>query len=153
MGKNSSEAVIVTGDAELDATLRDLPLKYQKKHGRKATREIAKDVLTEFRGIVPEDTRALRDVAVVRAAKFKRGSGRFGHGVHIPREKLIFERAGRGGRIGYDSKRSEPFFYAWSVEFDPDGPKPLRTSLYGMRDRARAKFIASLERLIAEASE
>ena len=140
---------IVTGDKELDAMFRQLPITLQKKHMRKATRAAAKKVNQEFKDNVPTETGALRDSAKVKAVKRKRNVT--GHRVHIDREKLILERAARGGTIGFDKKRGEPFFYPAVIEFDPGGDKPLRSALYGNEDEIKREAIAGVKAMIREA--
>lgn len=147
----AKQQTFVTGDKELDRLLKGLPQKLRKKYMRKATRDAAKEDLKEWRNEVETETGALRDSPKVRA--IKRARGAVGHQITIDREKLILERAARGGKIGYDRKRNEPFFYAAIVELDPQGNKALRSVLYGNADRTRQKIIDGLKEMIRDAAK
>jgi hypothetical protein len=140
----------VVGDKEVDALLNGVPIKAQKKYLRKATRKAMRESLKDFRRYAPRETGALAASATVRA--IKRSRTQVGHQIHIDREKLILERAARGGKVGYDSKRGEPFFYAAAVEFDPTGPKPLREALYGNAKQSLKIVIETLQDLLHEAA-
>lgn len=72
--------MIVTGDRAVDAMLRDLPLRAQKKLSRQATRKAAKEiVLAQALRNVPEDEGKLASTLAVRA--LKRSRSRVGHTV------------------------------------------------------------------------
>ncbi|MEM8865371.1 MAG: HK97 gp10 family phage protein [Planctomycetota bacterium] len=146
----AKQQAFVTGDEELDRVLKGLPAKLQKKYMRKATRDASKKVLQRFRDNVPTETGALRDTAKVRAVK--RSRGKTGHMVHIDREKLILERAARGGKIGFDPKRKEPFFYPAVLEFDPTGDKPMRTALYESENATRTEIIKQVKQMANDAA-
>lgn len=62
----------VTGIAEVDKRLRELPLSLQKKGARKATRRVAKAVQEEALRLVPVKSGALKKSLIVRAAKRSR---------------------------------------------------------------------------------
>ena len=145
----ASSRSIVTGDKELDAMLKKLPLKLQKKYMRKATRNAAKKVQQGWKDKVPVETGAARDAAKVRATK--RSRNKVGSSVVIDREKMILERAARGGQIGQDAKRGEPYFYAADLEFDADGDKPLRSTLYNNQDDFRREVKSEVRHMIFDA--
>lgn len=146
----ASTGFFVTGDAELDAMLRSLPLKLQKKYMRRATRDAAKKTLKTFRDNVPVDTGALRETAKVKAVKRKRGVT--GHRIHIDHKLLVEERESRGGRLGKDPKTKEPFFYAAVVELSPDGNKPMRAALYGDEEKTLNEIREQVKQMIRDAA-
>ena len=80
---------IVTGDKELDKALEKLPLAMQKKPIRKGTRKVAHVVAAAAKMRAPVDTGDLEESIKVRAAKFARRSGKFGHRVQVGEEGEI----------------------------------------------------------------
>lgn len=156
-GRRGGAELIVTGQEHIDRVLRTM----EPKHVAKAVRRAAKDTITLYvrpayrRNILAAgfvETGATRDAAVPRPIRGNRKT-LFGHELHIDRQKVVEERRARGGRIGYDQKRKEDFFYPIAIEFgDQDTPpqRPLLRALLEQKAEALAVFYRYLTLAIAE---
>jgi len=147
-----SGKVIVTGDKAIDAALRSMPLKLQKKISRKATRKAAKDiVLIDALAKVPEDTGQLASSLVVRAAKGR--NGKFGHRVEtakgfygsgegedqFPGAFLEFGTKERVHKSGKKVGRLQPGKFAY-----------MRTSIYDNQDKIIDLYLGAMREFISE---
>lgn len=74
------QAIIVTGDKEINRNLARFEANVQKKAIRKATRQAAKFVLADARAMAPRDTGLLESSLKVRAIRRTR-TGKVGHSV------------------------------------------------------------------------
>lgn len=97
--------VIVTGVRELDAMLRRLPLKVQKKAIRPALRDGAKAFAAAARQEAPKDTGALKSAIDVRATTRSRKKIGVNVVLSVDRFPLLASREGGG------------FFYPAAVEY------------------------------------
>jgi hypothetical protein len=148
----------VTGFKELDAKLRNLPPKLQRKFVRQSLRKVNKRVQQEFKKIVTDeafDTGALSRSTKVRA--LKRSRRRVGVGVYIDREKLFANYAKKhGGKKPHPAAGgTEPFFYPAVVEFGSESHepvRPMRRALYEHEAEYRNYFRDDVAKLIAESS-
>lgn len=70
---DASANIELTGDRQLDAYLKSLPVRVTKGGMRKATRQVAKFVWSLAKGYAPERTGALVASLKVRAAPRRRG--------------------------------------------------------------------------------
>lgn len=146
-------AAFVTGDKEVDALLAQFEPKYQKKYGRKASRDAMKLIKDVYLARAPVDIGAMRDAASIKSAPRSRRYA-FGHRLYLDRNKLFALAAKRGKKLSKDKKRNnEPFYYPAVVEFgDKDTPArfPLRKSLFDNESAMRKFFITELARQIRE---
>lgn len=134
---------IVTGDKALDKALEKLPLAMQKKPIRKGTRKVAKAVLVLAKQGAPIDSGELEDTLKVRAAKFPRRSGKFGHtiiaGEASDEPYWVFVEFGTVDRTtGTGAGRG-------SVEADPF----LRPALYDSAPIAKPTIAAEIRTFLA----
>ena len=148
--------MFVTGFAQLDAKLRLLPDKLQRKFVRGALRRAAKRVVVEAKRIVKNeayDTGTLYRAFKVKA--LKRSRKRAGVAVFIDREKLFAAYAAKhDGKKPHPAKgSSQPFYYASVIEFGSEHHepvRPMRRALYDNADILRAYFAADVKQFIAE---
>lgn len=150
--------VIVTGFKELDAKLRSLSPKLQRKFVRQSLRKVNKRVQKEFKAIVKAeayDTGALSRSTKVRS--LKRSRSRVGVGVYIDREKLFANYAKKhdGKQPHPSAGEMEPFYYAAVVEFgsaDHEPVRPMRRALYEHSKEYQNYFRNDIAELIAESA-
>jgi hypothetical protein len=142
----STNGVFATGVEELDFFLAQLAPKEVRKAVVKATDATINNHVrplfiqnVEAAGFV--ETGALRDIAKKRRAKRKRPT--YGSELFIDRVKVVETRRQRGGRIGYDKKRGEDFFYPIAIEYGTEHEKPERpllNALLGNTEAALGEF-------------
>jgi hypothetical protein len=156
-GKSPKSKVVVTGFDEIDQAFAEFDEKLKKKFIRQALREaVKKEVLPEYQRIIQQEglieTGALHDVPKVGTAKVKRGSGKIGNSLFIDRKLLTAVRSAKGGRLGYDSKRKEPFYYLAAFEYGTQWIKafaPLRRALANAKqaviDRCKRALMAAAD--------
>ena len=127
--------IALTGHKELDAKLRGMHGRFQKKLSRKATRAAAKEiVLPEAKAMAPIDTGALEKSLAVRA--MKRSRTRIGHLVQTRDGFFQGEQFyGAFHEFGTRKMKADPF---------------MRPAVYGNEQRIRAKYIAALQEAIRE---
>lgn len=170
----ASQAIIITGDAELDAKMAKLEPKLQAKHIRKATRAGAKKVLARARSLTPQETGTMAAAMKVRAVSrtIKGATGKqkrvttkagrsvvvnvkktvakeFGARVVIDRKALAKQAGKRGKKLSEDSKRGEPFFYPAAVELGTKkktADSPMRRGMKAAESEALAEFRTELRK-------
>lgn len=154
--------VVVTGDEELDAVLRTLSPRLQKKFVRGALRKSMKRVKGEFEKIVR--TEAYATGAYLKSTKvrsMKRSRSRIGMEFHVDRDKY-FERyqAKYGKKPSPRKGETEPHYVPASIEFGFDLPngthveavRPQRRALYDNQQAILGEFKNDVKQLIAEAA-
>jgi HK97 gp10 family phage protein len=152
----AQKLVIVTGFAELDAKLKSLPPKLQRKFVRGGLRKGANRVVRDAKKIIRNE--AYDTGAYFRALKvrsLKRSRKRVGVSVHGPREKLFAAYAAKHeGKPPHPAKgESDPFYYPAAIEFGTDTRppvRPMRRALYDNANELRALFVADVRQFIAE---
>lgn len=152
---SSSKLVFVTGHAQLDAKLRLMPDKLQRKFVRGALRKCAKRVVREAQNIVRAE--AYNFGVLYRALKvksLKRSRKRVGVSVFIDRDKLFAAYQAKYGHPPHPAKgSSDPFYYPAVIEFGSETQepiKPMRRALYDHDNELRALFAADVRQFIAE---
>jgi len=152
-GKKDKQQIYVTGFDDIDQALVEFEDSVKKKFIKQATRAgIKEDVLPEYQRIMRQEglveTGAAIDVPKISPAKVKRGSGKIGHALYIDRNLLIAVRSAKGGRIGYDKKRNEAFYYLAAIEFGTRVLKaiaPLRKAAAAARQAFIDKFRKAMQ--------
>lgn len=151
----AQKLVVVTGHKELDAKLRGLPAKIQRKFVRGALRRGMKRVVQDYKRIVR--TEAYETGTMMRATKtraLKRSRKRIGFTLHIDREKLFAAYRAKYGHDPHPMKgRTDPHYYPASIEFGTDSQpavRPMRRALYDNEDVIRAYFVGDVKQFIAE---
>jgi hypothetical protein len=155
-GAKSKDTTIITGLDDVDQAFAAFEDKLKKKIIRQATRAAVKEeVLPEYKRIIEQEglvsTGAMRDVPQVGVARVKRGSGKIGNALHISRDKLIETRRSRGGRIGYDRKRKEDFYYLAAAEYGTPKLKPIAPLRRALANATQAVIERCKRALIAGA--
>jgi hypothetical protein len=92
------------------------------------------------------ETGALRDIAKKRRAKRKRPT--YGSELFIDRVKVVETRRQRGGRIGYDKKRGEDFFYPIAIEYGTEHEKPERPLLNALVGEHRSSALGEFRKYL-----
>lgn len=150
-----SATVIVTGVAEVDQAMAQFEAKVQKKYIRTALNTSIKKVQEKYIALVPAVSGSMRDAAVRRTPKGKRGTLR--RALIIDRDKLIKLYTARTGKPPTKrTKDDEPFFYPAVIELgDSDTPaqRPMRAALYGNEAQIKAEFVNQLRAAIAAAEK
>jgi len=103
--------IILTGDKQLDRALSQFEPKFQKKGIRKATRDAAKEVLTNVKRLVPVRTGLLRRSLTVRTARTgfrgkKLPRGTLGHEVTTREGSFFSGETFYGGILEYGTKNA-----------------------------------------------
>jgi HK97 gp10 family phage protein len=146
-----AQTIIVTGDKEVDRALKALEPKLRNKALKKASRDAAKNVLEEYKRVVPVESGAMRDSAKVRVMKKKKDA--MGHSVILDRDRLFALAKARGKQLSIDRKRgNEPFFYPSVVEFgdkDTEAQRPLRKALFDKETAHKAFFMRELRKQLS----
>ena len=160
----ASKNIVITGDEELDRALARLEPKLQKKHIKKATRNIAKQVLARARMEVPRDTGTLAASFQVKATsrsvvkdtgqrtsrgfRIKRKVGEeFGAKVEVNRKNYAKQAAKRGKKYDPDGDWFPPAHIELGT--DDQSPNPtMRTALNAARPFANLEFQKELRKLI-----
>jgi HK97 gp10 family phage protein len=141
--------VIITGDKALDALLKGLPAKVQKKLSRQATRKAAKEiVLPDAKARVPVNTGDLEESLTVKA--MRRSRTRFGHEV---RTKDVFYQGDQfyGAFIEFGTKERRHKSGKSVGRIDPaKGFAYLRPAIYDNEDRIEQLYVTAMRELIAE---
>lgn len=158
----TEQLVIVTGVAQLDAVLRTLEPKIQKKFTRKSLRNVGKLVMAAAKAIVQAEayfTGTLYKAFKLRAVKRKRNA--IGVSMFINREKLFANYTAEYGHPPNPRKgETEPHYYPASIEFGftrPDGTevpaiRPMRRALYDNAEAFKQFFANDLREIIQEAA-
>lgn len=161
----AKQGIIVTGDKQLDRVLANLEPKMQKKHIKKATREVAKQVMARARQLTPVKTGALAASYQVRATtkNITVNTGRvsskgfqikstvaqqFGAKVEVTRKTYAKQVQKRGGSYAVDAE----YFPPAHIELGTKTTKPhpsMRTALKSLSEKARGMFVVELRKLIA----
>lgn len=129
--------ISIVGDKKLQAKLRRLETKVQRKIVRKALRDAAKPVLADAKARVPVDTGLLKRSLVVRAARRQR-RGTFG--VFIQPK----------GRDFFGIPGDDPYFYPAIVEFGSlKRALPARSYLRAAVDDNRSATLLRIRNEIA----
>lgn len=129
--------ISIVGDKKLQAKLRRLDLKVQRKIVRKALRDAAKPVLADAKARAPVDTGLLKRSLQVRAATRQR-RGTFG--VFIQTK----------GRDFFNIQGDDPYFYPAIVEFGSlKHALPARSYLRAAVDANRSATIFRIRTEIA----
>jgi HK97 gp10 family phage protein len=140
--------VIVTGDKELDALLKGLPLKAQKKLSRKATRKAAKDiVLPEARNRVGVDSGELEDSLKVKA--IKRSRSRFGHEVTTGDGFWKGDQF-YGAFLEFGTKERQHKSGKQVGQIQPGAHAFLRPAVYDNEGRITQLYVDAMKELISE---
>lgn len=165
-------AIIVTGERDLDRAMRRLPGRMQAKHVRKATRAIAKKAKARAVALTPKDEGAMAAAYQVRATtkSIKESTGKvrtataksgfqykfnvkqlvgkeYGAKVQITRKSLSKQASKRD--VG--ELRSRDYFYPAAVETGTKHKQavaPLRRGLTATAPAARAEFSAELRKFV-----
>lgn len=153
--------IYITGVKELDKALNGLERKLQSKALRKATRAIAKQVATDARRIVSEDTGDIAASIKVRSAattyskdgKRKRIAsmrGMVGHGV-VAGEGLFKGDAFYAGFLEFGTKeRYTRHSGAYRGRLEQTQHAFLRPALYGNQHLAQQQFRAEISAFIQQ---
>lgn len=178
MALTTKSGILVTGDKALDRALANLPVKLQKKHIRKALRNIGKTVMFYARLRTPKDLGAMAAAFQVRntSRTIKSGTGKFreataknGHQyrfevqrtvgtdmgvkVEITRkslEKQVQKRgdADKASRITEEDKGFYPAFVELGGPGHGNGHRPMRSALKSSESYAVREFRQELMKLI-----
>lgn len=148
--------IFVTGFKQLDAKLRSLPPKLQRKFIRGGLRKAAKRDAKETKRIIHEearDTGALERSIKVRS--LKRSRTRAGVGIYIDRDKYFAIYATKhGGKPPHPAAgESSPFYVPAVIEFGSETHEPIRPqrrALYDNNEVYREYFRADVTQFIAE---
>ena len=144
-------SIIITGDEQLDRTLRDLPVKLQKTGIRKATRAAAKAVRDDALRRVPVFSGDLERSITVRTAKRSNGKSlprhMFGHAV-ATREAMFTGETFYGGFIEFGTKAR--FTRSGEYRGAVDEVAFIRESLYGNVNQVRSIFRSELRRALEQ---
>lgn len=165
-----AKAGVMTGVADIDAKLKALEPKIQKKFTRQALRKSGKRVLSDLRAIIRAeayDTGAYEKSTGVRA--MRRSRTRLGVSIVVDRNKLQARRLKAKGKVEekklkdiltvHKAKIDEAHYYPASIEFGytrKDGSevaaiKPQRRALYDNKATTITNFQADMRELIREA--
>lgn len=151
-----SATVILTGDKELDARLKQLEPKLQKKLTRKALRKGGKRVLTKFQDIVDAEafeTGAYRKSAKIRA--LKRSRNKLGVTIHVDRDKYFAEYEKQYGHKPTPRHgETEPHYVPATIEFGDErheAVRPQRRALYENETQIKRDFVSDMKELVREA--
>lgn len=152
----AGKLVIVTGFKELDAKLRQMEPKLQRKLVKGALRKGGKRVERESERIINEeayDTGALKKSVTVRA--LKRSRKRIGVQILPQREKYFAKYAATHGgkQPNPSSGQSTPFYVPAAIEFGTKTARairPFRRALYDNKEEYLADFQADLAQFITE---
>lgn len=151
----SARLVTVTGHKELDAKLRLLPEKIQKKFVRGAMRKGSKRLIREAQRILKEqayDTGATSKS--LKSKALKRSRKRMGVAVFTDTSKLYAIYESKHGHKPHPAKgKTEPFFYPAVIEFGDRHFEPTRFLRGGLYDNAKVYqeyFKADVLQFIAE---
>ena len=136
----SGVKAIVTGDKELDALLRGMPLAMQKKLSRGATRRSAKEiVLPAARAAVAVDSGELEESLKVRA--LARSRTRFGH-IVTTGDGLGTGDTYYGASLELGTKeRTQKTTGRTTGAITPHKFAFLRPAVYDNADRIRAEYV------------
>ncbi len=147
--------VFVTGFKELDAKLRSLPNKIQRKFVIGALRKSGKRDLKETKKIVHDeahDTGAYEQSLKVKA--LKRSRTRVGVAVVIDRDKYFALYESKHGKPPNPAAgEKEPFFVPAVLEFGSEHKQPVRAQRRGLYDNEDAYleyFRSDLKQFIDE---
>lgn len=152
----AGKLVIVTGFKELDAKLRTMEPKLQRKFIRGALRKGGKRLQQEAKRIIrteAKDTGAL-EKSVGAPKALKRSRKRIGVSVMPDRDKLFANyRAKHGGKAPSPmAGHNDPHYYAASIEFGTEtqeAVRPFRRALYDNAKVYQEYFKADLREFIA----
>jgi len=159
MAKSASSMVVVTGFKELDARLRTMPTKLQRKFLKGALRKGGKRLSREVVNILEAeayDTGTLAKSMKVKANKRSRKS--IGVSVMPPRNVLFAKYAQaqqkqrkKAGNATFAAPKKDyyPAYVEFGTETEP-AVKPLRRALYENADVWRAYFQGDLKQFITE---
>lgn len=144
-------SIILTGDKELDKTLRDLPVKLQKKGIRKATRAAAKMIKDDAVRRVPVFSGELERSLTVRTAKRANGKAlprhTFGHAV-ATREAMFQGDTFYGGFIEFGTKLR--LTRSGESRGAVDETSFIREALYGNKHQVRSIFRRELKQALEQ---
>lgn len=156
MAAQAGKLVIVTGFKELDAKLRQMEPKLQRKFVRGALRKGGKRLTQEAKRIIKTEA---RDTGAyeqsLKVAALKRSRKRIGIAMFPTRAKLFAKYAAKhGGKLPHPAAgESEPYYYPATIEYGSDthqAVRPLRRALYDNEKVYREYFKADLTQFIAE---
>lgn len=147
--------VVVTGYREVDAKLRSLEPKIQRKFVRGALRKCTKRLNRELQRILKAEAYDTGSYAKsIKAKALKRSRNRIGVATYTDTTKLYARYEAAHGHKPHPAKgRSEPFFYPAVLEFGSDTQEalaPMRRALYDNADTYREYFKADVLQFIAE---
>jgi hypothetical protein len=161
---------VMTGVAEIDAKLKLLEPKLQKKFTRQALRKSGKRVLADLRQIIRSeayDTGAYEKSTGVRA--LKRSRTRIGVSIVVDRNKLQARKLKAQGKVketklkdiltAHKTTIDEAHYYPASIEFgykrkdgtEVEAIKPQRRSLYDNKATTITNFQTDMQELVREA--
>lgn len=151
-----TQLVVVTGDKALDAKLKALEPKLQKKLVRKALRKGGKRVLDKFKQIVRAEayeTGAYEKSVGVKA--LKRSRQKLGVTLHVDRDKFFARYKAQYGHEPHPAKgETEPFYVPAAIEFGTstkEAVRPQRRALYENEQQILQDFRQDLIELTREA--